>query len=130
MTLRIRTAALYDLLARQPWTGVLRRGESAATRRLRVNVVVETSEPFIEETWVGRRCRIGTVALEVVERIPRCRMIDIAQDGVAPATQWLKSVSRDREMFLAVYADVRSPGALSVGDVVDVTQLTPLAVGR
>lgn len=95
-------------------------GDGGDPRRLRVNLLIETSEPFIEETWVGRQCRIGTTTLEVVERTPRCRMVDIAQDGVLPRTQWLKSITRDRDMFLAVYADVRSPGECSVGDKVDV----------
>jgi len=89
-------------------------------RRLRVNVVIETIEPFIEETWLGRKLQVGTAALVVAERTPRCRMIDVSQDGTAPTAHWLKEVARDRDMLLAVYADVRSPGQFRVGDQVDV----------
>jgi hypothetical protein len=47
-------------------------------------------------------------------------MIDIAEDGVSPQTKWLKKVSNDRGMFLAVYADVRTAGEFAVGEHVTV----------
>lgn len=95
-------------------------GGDGDERRLRVNVVLETTEPFVEESWLGRTLHVGTAALGVVERVPRCRMIDIAQDGTVPTEHWLKEVARDRDMLLAVYADVLSPGQFRVGDQVGV----------
>ena len=52
-------------------------------RRIRPNLVVSTTEPFVEEGWGGATIRIGGVELTVVERIERCRMVDIAQEGLA-----------------------------------------------
>jgi MOSC domain-containing protein len=89
-------------------------------RRVRPNILVETTEPFVEESWIGSRLVIGEVTLTVVERIERCRMVDIAQDGVGMTTPLLKRLSAQREMCLGVYADVVAPGRIVAGDEVRV----------
>jgi uncharacterized protein YcbX len=93
-----------------------RWGGSPDPRRLRVNVVVNTDEPFVEEGWT--EVEIGSARLHVATRVPRCRMIDIRQDGADPGEKWLRSLARERDLFLAVYADVARPGRISVGDLV------------
>jgi len=93
-----------------------RWGITTDPRRLRVNIVFLSDRPFIEEEWVGKTVGIGDASLRVAERIPRCRMIDIAQDGVQPVGRWLKPLAKEREMFLAMYADVRQTGVIKVGD--------------
>jgi uncharacterized protein len=92
----------------------------ADVRRIRPNVVLETTEPFVEETWVGARLALGDVTLSVVERIERCRMVDLAQDGVGTTAPLLKRLSAHRQMCLGVYADVVTPGRIGVGDEVRV----------
>jgi uncharacterized protein YcbX len=93
-------------------------GVDADRRRIRPNLVVATSEPFVEESWTDE-LGIGEVRLLPVERIERCRMIDIAQEGLAPEPgQWLKSLTRAREMQLGIYLEVVVPGVVRVGDVV------------
>ncbi len=49
--------------------------------------MVETDEPFVEEAWVGE-VSVGGVLLTPVERIERCRMIDIAQEGLSREARW------------------------------------------
>lgn len=93
-----------------------RWGGSADPRRLRANLVVETEEPFVEETWLRRTLHAGTAELAVVATSPRCRMVDIAQDGVEPGTPWLRALGAERDLALGIYADVRSPGVIHVGD--------------
>ncbi len=93
-------------------------GADADPRRLRVNVVVETDEPFVEETWIGSRIALGAVALDVVKRNERCRVIDQAQNGVAEPTRWLKPLGDRRDACVAVYATVATPGIVRVGDPV------------
>lgn len=93
-------------------------GVDADPRRLRANIVVSGDEPFIEESWMGQPLAIGGCALRIVARIQRCRIIDIAQDGVEPNRPWLKPLAAQRAMNLAVYADVLTPGRVSVGDTV------------
>jgi uncharacterized protein YcbX len=91
-------------------------GGSPDARRLRANIVVEAEEPFAEERWLHRELELGSTRLHVVERVPRCRMIDIGQDGVEPGAKWLRCLGREREMCLAVYADVTRPGRITIGD--------------
>jgi uncharacterized protein YcbX len=94
-----------------------RWGGSPDPRRLRVNIVFASDEPFVEETWAGRELTLGAATLRVLERVERCRTIDIDQDGAAAADgRWLKLLSQEREMCLAVYADVAAPGVVRVGD--------------
>lgn len=92
-----------------------RFGVDADPRRLRVNVVIETDEPFVEETWSGHTLQVGEVELQVVARIERCRMIDVDQDGARSRGRWLKPLADERDLMLAVYADVARPGTIAVG---------------
>lgn len=93
-----------------------RWGVDADARRLRANVVVASDEPFVEERWAGRSITVGDSVLDVSVRIPRCRMIDIDQDGATADGRWLKPLARERGMLLAMYADVAAIGEIRVGD--------------
>jgi len=95
-----------------------RKGIAADPRRLRVNIVVATHEPFVEDSWVGRALRMGSASLRVVEPIPRCRMVDIDQDGAVADGGWLKALTAERDGCVAVYADVLAPGVVRVGELV------------
>lgn len=95
-------------------------GVDAHPRRTRTNLVLETTQPFEEETWAGRSLRIGSVELSVDRRLERCRMVDLAQDGVATTTPMLKALGASRDVCLAMLTDVSAPGHLKVGDVVTV----------
>jgi uncharacterized protein YcbX len=97
----------------------VRLGVDADRRRIRPNLVIETDEPFVEETWAD--VTLGEVRLVHVERIERCRMIDIAQEGLPRDGRWLKALTGAREMCLGVYLDVVEPGRVSLGDDVAVT---------
>jgi uncharacterized protein len=90
-------------------------GVDADRRRVRPNLVVETDEPFVEETWPGDVV-LGDVRLNPVERIERCRMIDIAQEGLSREGRWLKALTAARDLNLGVYLEVVAPGTFRVGD--------------
>lgn len=109
-----------------------RWGIDADPRRLRVNLVVATTQPFVEETWIGDGIRVGAVELQVATAVPRCRMIDIAQDGVAPSDGWLRRLATERDGCIAVYADVIRDGRVVCGDPVEGGGVTTagVAVGR
>jgi uncharacterized protein YcbX len=94
-----------------------RLGVDADRRRIRPNLVVETDEPFVEESWAGVLA-VGEVQLSSVQRIERCRMIDIAQEGLPRQGRWLKALTESREMSLGIYLDVVRPGSITVGDQV------------
>ena len=93
-------------------------GVDAYLRRTRTNLVLETTEPFEEEAWAGRTIQIVSVELAVDRRLERCRMVDLAQDGVATTTPMLKALGQSRDVCLAMLTDVATPGHLRIGDVV------------
>jgi uncharacterized protein YcbX len=95
-------------------------GVDGDRRRIRPNLVVRTTEPFVEEGWGGATIQVGGVELRVVDRIERCRMVDIAQEGLAEQPGWLKALGRERDLCLGIYADVTTPGGVALGDHVDV----------
>lgn len=95
-----------------------RFGLDADPRRLRVTLVVQTEIPFEEEGWIGAELVCGTARLRAVERVERCRTIDVSQDGVSADGRWLKGLGSERELCLAVYADVLVPGRVSLGDAI------------
>lgn len=92
-----------------------RWGGAADARRLRTNLVIDTDEPFHEESWIGHTVPLGSAQLTVVQRNRRCRVIDVAQDGVRPEARWLRPATAERDMSLAVYATVTQPGLITVG---------------
>ncbi|WP_380163734.1 MOSC domain-containing protein [Jannaschia sp. R86511] len=96
-----------------------RWGVDADPRRLRVNLVLDTDEPFVEESWLGRRVGIGPVGLLVQDRVERCRTVDVDQDGVVVRDRWLAPLGAERDLCVAVYARVVQPGLLTLGDPVE-----------
>jgi uncharacterized protein YcbX len=94
--------------------------EPVDPRHLRTNLVVETDEPFVEESWLGRELTVGGVRLRPLERIERCRMVDIEQVGVPAIEGLLKVVGAHRDLCAGIYADVVEPGRLAVGDRLEV----------
>ncbi len=93
-------------------------GVDGEARRLRSNFLVRTEEPFVEETWRGV-VRLGSVELAVVERIERCRMVDIAQEGLPEQRGWLRALGHERDLCLGIYLAVLTPGTVAVGDRVE-----------
>jgi MOSC domain-containing protein len=90
--------------------------EPVDVRHLRANLLVETAEPFIEESWMGRELAVGGVRLRLVERIERCRMVDLEQADVSGIEGLLRVIGAERGLCAGVYADVVGPGTLTAGD--------------
>ncbi len=91
-------------------------GGEANPKRLRVNMVVETTEPFEEEAWVGSTLAIGGVQLSVVGRIERHLTLDLPRGDSEPPPPWLELVKQRRDGRLAVYCDVVARGAIATND--------------
>lgn len=85
-------------------------------RRIRANLVVETSEPFVEETWSA--VRIGSLDFAVVKPITRCRMVDLPQNGLTDSIGLLKTLGATREVKLGVYLAPQGSGELALADAV------------
>lgn len=49
-------------------------------RRFRLNIWVETTKPFEEFNWVGKRAQLGTAIIKFEEPVGRCAAIDVDPD--------------------------------------------------
>ena len=92
--------------------------------RFRINLEIEGSEPFEEDTWDGGQVRIGEAVLRIAGQIPRCAVT--TQDPHTGLHDWntLKQIARFRPLMatrdvpFGVYATVESPGRVTMGDAV------------
>jgi uncharacterized protein len=98
------------------------RTTSLDTRRFRMLVELSGCDPHEEDTWVGRRLRLGQAVVEVGGAIPRCVVTTLDPDtGVKDfdtlrAIAAYRGVTVDRDINFGVYATVLEPGTIAVGD--------------
>lgn len=93
-------------------------------RRFRPNVLValeDGDEDFPEQTWIGRRLRMGTVELQVTAPCPRCSMVTRGFADLSEDRQVLRTIVREAEQNVGVYAEVIEPGSVAVGAEVALT---------
>jgi len=90
-------------------------------RRFRPNLVVESSEApgFPELGWVGRRVRVGGAVLKVDLACPRCVMITHGFEDLPRDTALMRTVVREADQNVGVYARVETPGTVRPGDPVE-----------
>jgi hypothetical protein len=92
--------------------------------RFRINLELEGAGPFEEDTWDGRRVRIGEAVLRIDGQIPRCAVT--TQDPTTGLRDWntLKQIASFRPLMatrqvpFGMYATVEQPGRASVADSV------------
>jgi uncharacterized protein YcbX len=90
-------------------------------RRFRATFVVDTgSAPaFVEDSWVGRRLRVGDAEVRVRGRQARCAVVDRRPGAGGRDVEVLKALAVDRrvggEILFGVDADVDVPGRVAVG---------------
>ena len=92
-------------------------------RRFRANVYLDlgTAGGFSENTYVGRKLRIGPkVVISVLERDPRCQMITLDPDTAVPNPEVLRNVARGHEGAAGVYGAMLAEGLIRAGDAVEV----------
>ncbi|MDQ3786055.1 MAG: MOSC domain-containing protein [Actinomycetota bacterium] len=109
--LHLVTSASCDTLARA-------HGHEVDARRTRANLVLACEgHGFPELGWVGRRLRLGTdVVVLVRDVMPRCVMLNAAQDGLPADPSLLRTVTDVAAGALGVVADVERGGRVTVGD--------------
>nr|WP_241248440.1 MOSC domain-containing protein [Nocardioides sp. KC13] len=107
----VATASLRDLAER---TGQ----EALEAARFRPNLVVETDEPYAEDTWLGREVRVGGATLRIGVPIPRCAVIDLHPETGERDVRVLKTLATHRplnragEPAFGVFAEVVTPGVV------------------
>ncbi|HEY3191432.1 MAG TPA: MOSC N-terminal beta barrel domain-containing protein [Solirubrobacterales bacterium] len=96
------------------------------TRRFRMNVIVDTSQPgFVENEWVGRTLAIGDdVKIGVSLPDPRCVMPSLPQEDLPKDGRVLKALAQHNRIDVAgalypcagVYAVAEATGTIRKGD--------------
>lgn len=108
-------------------TGTLAHIEAAAgpgagaVRRYRPNIVVELDEPYGEEAWVDATLSLGSATAWVKKPTDRCVLITRALPGHEASREPLMFLARDNGRNAGISAQPRSPGTVSVGDLVTPT---------
>ncbi len=109
----VTTASLAELRRLHPAT-------DADVRRFRPNLLVETAASgLVEQGWCGRTLRIGGAQIGVDLPAFRCAIPAHPQPGLSRDPALLRTIVRQLDQNLGVYASVRSPGRVAVGDPVE-----------
>lgn len=95
------------------WSGVDRR-------RFRANVLVSGVEGLAEREWPGRRLHAGTAVIELPALRVRCVVTTFDPDTLEQDPEVLARINRELDGTLALDALVAEPGAIAVGDPVEV----------
>jgi uncharacterized protein YcbX len=93
-------------------------GSDFDVRRFRPNVVValdESDGDFPEQSWIGHRLRVGEVELVVTAACPRCVMVTRDFGDLPEDRNVLRTIVREAEQNVGVYANVTGPGTLRAG---------------
>ena len=95
-------------------------GQDLDVRRFRPNLLIETTDgaAFAEDAWVGCILRIGGLRMRVDKRDGRCAIITIDPETAQRDTTILRTVARDRQGCLGVYATTVEPGRVALDDYV------------
>ena len=111
----LTTASLAHMTGKNP----------AATwdvRRFRPNVLIETADGaqgLVENGWVGKSLRIGTLTVHCPGPTPRCAMTMQAQREFPFDKTILRTIVREGSQNLGVYATAGNAASISVGDTVE-----------
>jgi uncharacterized protein YcbX len=112
----LTTATLSEL-------GRLNAASSFSPRRFRPNVLIELDERksgFAELDWCGRTVAVGGARVKVHYPTVRCVMTTLPQEDLPKDPRVLRTIVRDANQAVGVYADVVTPGTVAVGDRIDV----------
>jgi uncharacterized protein YcbX len=94
-------------------------------RRFRMLLTLDGCEAHEEDTWAGRRFRVGSAVIRVGGPVPRCVVTTRDPDTGARDFDSLKEIKayrgvRDgKAIDFGVYADVEEPGVVRVGDTLE-----------
>jgi len=99
-------------------------GHDLDTRRFRANIVIasNSTEPFLEDSWVGGRLVFGSneagPMVDVTMCDLRCVMINLDPDTAKQDARVLKTAVRLNDNNAGVYGTVVQTGEIQVGQVV------------
>jgi uncharacterized protein YcbX len=98
-------------------------GGSRDTARYRMLVELDGTEPFEEDSWVGRELALGQARVRVAYPLQRCVVITHSPDTGQKDWDGLHALAEKRGpdmLCLGVIAEVLTPGTVTVGAAVEV----------
>ena len=118
-SISVITSSTVQCIERESGRGV----GACDIRRFRPNILIESeSEPFAEDTWVGRTLMFGEgddcAAVKIYMKDERCRMVNIDPDTAERDVQVMRAVVRLNKNYAGGYGTVLRAGELRVGQVV------------
>lgn len=89
-------------------------------RRFRPNILIETEESgrFPEQDWIGRSVRIGDAVLSIQSTCIRCVMTTHGFADISKEPRVMRTLIKEAEGNLGVYATVKEPGGVRRDDSV------------
>jgi uncharacterized protein YcbX len=114
--LHLLTTSSLDTLAR------LHPAAAWDVRRFRPNFLIDTgdgSRGLLENSWLGRTLRLGGLVVQCAIPTARCGMTTHAQANLPKDPSVLRTIVREADQNLGIYARVLQPGSVAVGDVVE-----------
>ncbi|MBD0382885.1 MOSC domain-containing protein [Paenibacillus sedimenti] len=94
-------------------------GKNLDKQRFRANLIVSIDEnTFNENDWIGKQISIGDTKLQIESYCERCSIITIDPDTLVRDTSLLKKVNEQMNLCFGLYASVKNPGQIHVGQKV------------
>jgi uncharacterized protein len=94
-------------------------GKNLDKRRFRANLIVSINEnTFNENDWIGKQLSVGDTELQVESYCERCSIITINPNTLERDISLLKKVNEQMNLIFGVYASVKKPGQIQVGQKV------------
>ncbi len=99
-------------------------------RRFRLNLELEGCDPYEEDTWDGRRVRVGEATIEVAGPVPRCVFTTKHPETGEKDWDTLTQIAKYRPRIagagglpFGMYARVVGPGTVRVGDTATLSEV-------
>lgn len=101
------------------------RDASVDAGRFRMLIELDGMDPHEEDTWAGRRVRVGEAVVRVGEPVPRC--VVTTQDPrtglrdfpTLSVIRRYRGTTPSRKLIFGVYGTIERPGTVAVGDDVE-----------
>ncbi|HMJ34121.1 MAG TPA: MOSC domain-containing protein [Baekduia sp.] len=95
-------------------------GRPLDLRRFRTNIHLELdADPYAEESWEGRRLRVGDCELQLLHPCERCVIPTRDPDTTAKDPEILRWLTREHGGLFGINARMRATGRVAVGDAVE-----------
>jgi uncharacterized protein YcbX len=91
-------------------------GQPFDVRRFRPNVLIGGDTAFEEESWIGRKLKVGGAVLEVVAPCVRCSITNVDPETLDSDPSFLRLMAQRHRACFGVYCAVSKPGDAGIGD--------------